>query len=132
MNDNNQPRVKDFDRCPICGSTARLAKDMAIREGLPNAEGFGLMQIGPHPIVDQKKMATAMFGTKFTMIVSLMDICSDCGCFYAYRLIEAVGTKSLQQQQQKPGMGNIPPGLINPNFLKQGGSDPFKNPFGKG
>ena len=128
MNDNNQPIVKEFTQCPNCGSTARFAKDMAIREGMPNAEQFGLMQIGPHPIIDQKKHAAAMYGSKFPLIATLMDICSDCGCFYAFKLIELVGTKSLQQQQQqqRPGTGNIPPGLIDPKFLGRGGGDPFK------
>ena len=127
MGDNNQPIIKEFTQCPSCGSEERFAKDIATREGMPNAESYGLMQIGPHPVVDQKKMATAMYGSKFPVIASLMDICSNCGCFYAYKLIEQVGTKSLQQQsQQRPGMGNIPPGLIDPKFLQQGGGDPFK------
>lgn len=118
----DEPKITDITRCPCCGGTKRFARDLAIEQELPNAEQFGLHQFGG-PVADQKKMQTAMVGTKFPVIVALIDMCTEirddgimCGCLYAYKVIEQVGRKSIQ----------MPPGMMGPG---QGPSAKPYNPF---
>ena len=99
MNED-QPIIKTFDKCPVCGSTERFVGDIAKEQGLENAEMYGIncmpskIMFGG-PVVDQKKMAGALIGATFPFFAAPLDACSNCGCVYTIRQEIHAAKKSI-------------------------------------
>lgn len=112
MNSNNQQIVAEFDRCPACGSTRRLAGSVAeeqIEKGqMGTGWKYGLYRMGG-PILDPKKVNQLLVGTRIPTVTALLDVCLDCGTVYAVRLerdetsLRAVMSQPPPQQGQPPG-----------------------------
>jgi len=118
----NEPEVKSFDQCPVCGSTKRfveeLAKETKEAELMDPRLNFH-MQIISGAATQPQDLAKAPIGTKVLMYEVVLDVCSDCGCVYAVKLIRREAKKSTRLfgpgDLQKGGGVGIPfPGAQNP------------------
>jgi len=108
MTNNKQRIIAEFDKCPNCGGTRRLAGEVdeeqiekgAMEPGLK----YGLQQVGG-PILDPRKASQILVGTRVPAVFVLLDVCMDCGTLYAVRLER--GEAALQGVQRLPGF--MPP-----------------------
>ena len=111
MSDNEQQIIAEFDKCPGCGSTNRLAGSVADEQKAKGLLGedwkLGIYQMGG-VIVDPNKVNQMLVGTKVPVVSALVDVCMDCGMIFAVRLVR--GEKSLQAVQMPP----LPPGSSLP------------------
>lgn len=118
MNEN-QPVIKEITKCPVCGSTERFVADLARKEGLENAEMYGLnCRPGPQgpqgfmgPVIDEKKMAAALIGHKFPLYIAPIDACGKCGLVYTFKQEVHIAKKMLPPATPPGGRGSpiIPP-----------------------
>lgn len=108
--------VKTFDKCPMCGSAERLCEAMGeeVRaKGLCRKEWVFHYDIRDGVVTDTKKLEAIKTGDELPTYVIMTDICLNCGCVYAVKIVK----------------GNVrkPPPLIVPNRaqrrrdLRQGG-----------
>lgn len=116
-----EPKVTTVSTCPVCGSTNRLAGDIAKEQGIANAEHYGLQAFGG-PIIDKKKLPSTLIGSKVPVVNATVDVCtgirddgSVCGCVYAIAFGVASATLQAQPGRQVvPGAGPMPPGGLGP------------------
>ena len=90
---------KTFDKCPNCGCTETLA-GIAAKEGKeegvldPDAV-LGLAAINMQ-IFSPAREAVSAIGTKFPAIAAVMDLCLDCGTYYATYMMKSIAEKKLK------------------------------------
>lgn len=115
MTTNKQRIIAEFDSCPHCGSTRRLAGEVAqeqVEKGqMDKGLKYGLHQLGG-PILDPRKVNQMLVGTKVPTVSALLDVCLDCGTIYAVRLEK--GEVPLKAVVAKPPPGQPPPGFMPP------------------
>ncbi|MFW6125491.1 MAG: hypothetical protein ACOC58_00135 [Chloroflexota bacterium] len=113
MNRDRQQIIAKFDKCPSCGSTRRLAGDVADEErekGRMDPElRYGLYEMGG-PIVDPRKANEMLVGSMVPVVRAVVDVCLDCGMVYTITLER--GEVPLQAVAMKPGQR--PPGFMPP------------------
>lgn len=92
-------KVTTFDKCPVCGSTERLAgnalKYMKEKGWAGPDADFYIQRIVGSPI-DQKLMSKIPIGSKLPTIWAGLDVCLNCGCVYATRIMESWGVASIR------------------------------------
>ena len=113
MTNNKQQIIAEFDCCPQCGSTRRLAEEVAEEQREKGMMGkglkYGLHQLGG-PILDPRRVNKMLVGTKVPTATALLDVCLDCGNVYAVRLERGeVPLKGIIAQPGQPPPGIMPP-----------------------
>lgn len=104
-----EPKVKIIEyKCPSCGSDRRLGKYLSnkvkakgwMREDL----NYYLHEMSAVVSDPQKEMIKPI-GSTSLMFRAYMDICFDCGCFYAAKIELHTVTKSLPPAPPGVGLG---------------------------
>jgi len=112
MVSDKQQIIAEFDKCPNCGSTKRLAGSVAEEQKEKGLMGeglkFGLYQMAG-PILDPRKVNQMLVGTMIPTISALVDACLDCGIIYAVRLERGEVPLTAVVAQPPPGP---PPGML--------------------
>ena len=88
-----------WDKCPACGSPRRVAdivKEEEIPKGKWRADLPATILPQPTAMIDPLKIQHVL---TFTMLISMLDICADCGCLYAFR-IDKTETSTDQMQRR--------------------------------
>ena len=110
--------MKQFDKCPVCGSEKRWFSDIVQEEKdkgrmRPNFL-LCFIQSPNAPVIDRKLADNFPIGSKVPTATAFADVCSDCGCVYAILLDRGEVVK--QAVQAKPGQPidlanflNVPP-----------------------
>ena len=115
MTNNKQQIIAEFEKCPNCGSTRRLAEEVAVEQREKGMMGkglkYGLHQLGG-PILDPRRVNKMLVGTKIPTVTALLDVCLDCGTIYAVRLER--GEVPLGAVVAQPPPGQPPPGFVPP------------------
>lgn len=121
MPNNKQRIIAEFDKCPNCGSTRRLAGEVAeeqVEKGLMGQDlKYGLYQMAG-PILDPRQVNKMLVGTKVPTVSALVDQCLDCGTIYAVR--SERGEVPLKTVVAAPPPGQFPPGFMPPGMSPAG------------
>lgn len=89
MTTTKQPIIFTYDKCPNCGSLARVTDAPA---ALARAKGrlspgfTPCIQVLKTVIVDNTLVGKIPLGSTVPAIASYMDICLNCGTYYAIRV----------------------------------------------
>lgn len=106
--------VARFDKCPCCGSTRRFVEEMANEV---KAKGWmsPFFNFCAHVIQgivreDNPQIeAKIPIGSTIPVFVIPLEVCLDCGCLYAIKLVRAEAKKTVPLGPQM----KIPPGSLN-------------------
>ena len=98
---SDEKEILNITNCPNCNSEHRLAGDLAQKE-----KDEGRMQPGVDNsimiinkvVADDKWMKTMPFGSSVPSFTALLDICTDCGTVYAYKVITGRSVKAAPPQ----------------------------------
>ena len=132
MNDNGKEPttskdfVKEFDKCPACGSKERFFEDI-VKElkdrGLLDLKiacfDFQLQQGFPLP---PQKMAILPFGSEIPHFKRMWDTCCSCGLDYAIHLEKVIVKKSIDLAPSQ-----TPPNRAERRRMEKQGIPPFLN-----
>ncbi len=91
--------VKTFDKCPCCGSEHQFFGDIVKRmkeQGLVKDDWNFCYDQRTGPVASEQMLKVLAQGSKIPSYFFKTDICSDCGCIYATKLIEGVAEKRPQ------------------------------------
>ena len=105
-----------FDKCPCCGSENRFCEQLAneLKErGLAREEWAFTYDDRRGTVVDPTKEPTMPIGTEVPTFLILSDVCMDCGCIYA--------TKLVRGDRKKPSPIQLPPNRAQ----RRRGEQPF-------
>lgn len=120
MTNNKQQIIAEFDKCPNCGSTSRLAGSVAeeqTEKGLMDKGlKYGIYEVGG-PVLDPRKVNQMLVGTKVPTVTALLDVCLGCGTIYAVRLQRGEVSLKAMVAQPPPGPGQ-PPGFGPPQMSR--------------
>ena len=114
------------DKCPVCGSTERVAQivgeEEATKGKLPKGTPMSLLT-SPSVMADMKAIMLSI--GKVTVLISIFDVCANCHAVYASRIDKL--EKTTDEVQQMMGIRPLPPGhrgqvLFNERFRRQQGS----------
>lgn len=98
-------------KCPVCKSDKRVAGELAEKtkkDGWmrPNVNFY--TQTVTVIVSDNTLENRRPYGSKVIAYNAYMDICSNCGCYYAVKVVIKLGTKSLPMGgKTKPGEGQF-------------------------
>jgi len=110
--------VKEFAKCPQCGSDQRMfeqiGKEMKERSLIPQDE-LVCFESRQGAMANQNVIAKLPIGAEIPAFAVATDFCSECGCFYAVKLERANAKKTLAPVQLVPNRAQRRAGL-------QGGS----------
>ncbi len=74
-------------------------------------------QSGGGPCIDQREFGKVPIGGSIPVVQACFDICEECGCYYAVKVVRSDGTKTVQLTPPTP---KLPQGAIR-RTLKQFG-----------
>ncbi len=97
--------VREFSKCPVCGSEKRMFEQMGqeIKErGLTTEEMKFYDEMKAAPLANQDIIAKLPIGSEIPAFGVATDICLDCGCIYAVRLERTNAKKGLTPIQMMP------------------------------
>ena len=100
--------VAEFDHCPVCGSTERFVESLANKvkeKGLMREEYNFYFQYIKVPVVDPMMQHLVPVGGSVQAMVIGTDICSNCGCVYAVKLMK--GSAQKRMPPVPPGFGRL-------------------------
>ena len=107
---SDEKEILNITNCPNCGSEHKLAGDMAQKEKDEGRMAPGVdnsIMILSKVVADDKWLKTMPFGSSVPSFTVLLDICTDCGTVYAYKVITSRSVKSPPPQQNPPQSGDI-------------------------
>jgi hypothetical protein len=127
-NNENKGFVKDFTKCPGCGSTERYFEDILkeLKErGLTDAKATHFdFQIQQGLALPQTKIAVMPFGSEISSFTRIWDTCCNCGLVYSIHLAKGYAKKSIQlapaqampnrAERRRMEKSGIPPQFNNP------------------
>jgi len=103
MTTAKQPTIFTFDKCPNCGSFAKVT-DAPAQEARAKGRlspGFiPCIQVLRTVVVDNTLVGKIPIGSAVPAIASYMDICLNCGTYYAIRV--EIGEARLGAMMPKP------------------------------
>lgn len=102
-----QPKIIEFDKCPVCGSKERLAGQLAKKEkkkGTMRKDLNFYAHIITGVIKDPQYERQILYGAAIPAYRIYLDVCLQCGTYYAAKVEIAVAVKALKEpiQSKKP------------------------------
>ena len=89
MSDNNQPTILVFEKCPSCGSKRALVRGMAKEvkdRGITRPEWDGCVAVLQGVVQDPDRAASLPVGIELPAFNAYMDLCTECGAYYATKI----------------------------------------------
>jgi hypothetical protein len=94
--------VKEFTKCPECGSENRMFEQMGQElkdRGVAKEDMKFYFDMKNGALANQEIMAKLPIGGELPAFATATDICTDCGCIYAVRLERTNAKKGLAPVQ---------------------------------
>ena len=95
----------DFDKCPVCGSTRRVAEEIMKEEIEKGKIGEGIkaaVTIFQAIITDPRKLQLSV-----PVLITAIDVCADCGTVYCIHAEKRTGTPQHPIRGSGPSLGNF-------------------------
>ena len=105
-------KIKAFDQCPNCGSKAQFCKDLGDElkdKGLARESFLFRYEQRQGVVMDQERTVLMPIGIKIPGFSIDMDICSDCGTFYATQLVRLEARTEAAPPQPNRAQRRHPP-----------------------
>lgn len=106
-NKNENWDVKEFKKCPACGSkrrfAERLGKEAKKLQRIPEGVIVPLQCVGKR-IIEKQLEAAVPVGGRIRAMRVFLDVCESCGCYYAVQIEQSWATKRFELMR--------PPGVV--------------------